>query len=170
MRTVNYFYQFWSCPLLMAWHGGPWGNFLSCQAEISSLPLFLLSTVQKPCVSTGKMPNIFWKSSGVGLQLPSCHADGSGSLRDAALTIATPLCFMLCQVWECLCCLDGGRLMERGDGLFLTVSPVMLGWVTQEPVALQPEGASGDPVGDVLQLIHEMTASRQTQTLLRRVC
>lgn len=51
-----------------AWHGGPWGSFFSCQAEISSLPLSVPSTVQKHCVFTGKMPKMFWKGSGGGLQ------------------------------------------------------------------------------------------------------
>lgn len=87
-----------------AWHGGPWGSFFSCQAEISSLPLSVPSTVQKHCVFTGKMPKMFWKGSGGGLQTLQgstgaslSKADGGGSFRDASLTLATPLCFILCH-------------------------------------------------------------------------
>lgn len=57
------------------------------------------------------------------------------------------LIHFLAHFCDWLCCLDGGGVMERGDGLFLLVSPVMLGSVTQAPVALQPEGGPGDPFG-----------------------
>lgn len=102
--SCKFLCQFWNCPLLTGPSMVAPGETshtkqksplcpLSCSLLFKNI-LYLQVKWQK-CFGGALV--LDYRLCKAALELPLCDADGGESFRDAALTLTTPLCFILCH-------------------------------------------------------------------------